>query len=72
MGEKELLVQILEAVNEIQTEQKELDNKVSRIEKTVNSHTDILNSFKFDVDFLVKKQAKNEMRINRIEKMHYL
>ncbi|RHW42005.1 hypothetical protein D1B31_05005 [Neobacillus notoginsengisoli] len=48
---------------------KDLNQKVDRIERTVNGHTDILHSFKFDVDFLAEKQVKNAMKMNRIEKL---
>jgi phenylalanyl-tRNA synthetase alpha subunit len=47
----------------------QLNVKIDRVEKTVNSHTDILNSFKFDIDFLAEKQAKTELKVNRIEKI---
>ena len=50
-------------------EMTELNKKVDRIEKTVNSHTEILNSFKFDVDYIAEKQMKTDMKVNRIEKM---
>ena len=73
MEQNELLQLILKEVKEsnkeVMNELNQLSEKIDRIEITVNSHTEILNSFKFDVDFLAEKQAKIEMKVNRLEKM---
>lgn len=61
--------ELKESIKEIKNELDHLNKKVDRIEITVNSHTEILNSFKFDVDFLAEKQTKTEMKVNRLEKM---
>jgi hypothetical protein len=64
-----ILKELKESNKEVLAELKGLNEKVDRIEKTVNSHTEILNSFKFDVDFLAEKQTKIEMKVNRLEKV---
>jgi predicted nuclease with TOPRIM domain len=64
-----ILKEVRESSKEVVNELKQLNEKLDRIEKTVNSHTEILNSFKFDVDFLAEKQTKIEMKVNRLEKM---
>ena len=64
-----ILKEVKESNKEGMNELKQLDEKIDRIESTVKSHTEILNSFKFDVDFLAEKQTKVEMKVNRLEKM---
>jgi hypothetical protein len=64
-----ILKEVRESSKEVVNELKQLNEKLDRIEITVNSHTEILDSFKFDVDFLAEKQAKIEMKVNRLEKM---
>lgn len=66
---KESNKEIKESIKEIKNELNHLNEKIDRIDITVNSHTEILNSFKFDVDFLAEKQTKIEMKVNRLEKM---
>lgn len=72
---EELLKQILQGINEIKEEQaqqgttlKEQGERLDRIDKKLKSQNDILQSFKFDTDLLIEKNAKLEFKVNSIEK----
>jgi hypothetical protein len=64
-----ILKEIKGSNKEVINELNQLNEKIDRIEMTVTSHTEILNSFKFDVEFLAEKQTKTEMKVNRLEKI---
>jgi DNA repair ATPase RecN len=72
---EELLKQILQGINEIKEEQakqgttlKEQGERLDRIDKKLKSQNDILQSFKFDTDLLIEKNAKLEFKVNSLEK----
>lgn len=44
-------------------------HSLARLEKKLDAQTDIVNSFKIDIDYLVQKQAKQDMELNRINKL---
>ncbi|CEG27243.1 hypothetical protein [Bacillus sp. B-jedd] len=56
-------------LSNVGSELKSLNQKVTRVEKTVDGQTEILQSFKTDIDFLAGKQGKTEMKLNRLERM---
>ncbi|MGD6830784.1 hypothetical protein ACQCT5_01385 [Sutcliffiella halmapala] len=44
-------------------------HSLTRLEKKLDAQTDIVNSFKIHIDYLVQKQAKQDMELNRINKL---
>lgn len=78
-----LLKQILQGINEIKEEQVITNKRLISVEERVSSieeqqhitnlnlkaMTQRLDSFKFDVDYLIEKQSKTEIKVNRIEKI---
>lgn len=64
-----ILKEVKDSNKEVMNELSQLKEKVDRIEKVVNSHTDILNTFKFDVDFIAQRQTQTDMKVNRIENL---
>jgi predicted nucleic acid-binding Zn-ribbon protein len=60
------LKQVKNEINQVKDELHQVKDKVDRIEKVVLSHTEILNSFKFDVDYIAQRQTKTDMKVNRI------
>jgi chromosome segregation ATPase len=41
---------------------------IKRLENKLDAQNDILRSFKFDIDYIVEKQAKQELKVNRLSK----
>ena len=63
------LNQVKSELSQVKSELHQVADKVGQIEKIVNSHTDILNSFKFDIDYIAQRQTKTDMNVNRIDKL---
>jgi hypothetical protein len=79
---EQLLQQILQGINEMKEEQKKQGQRLDSVEKRLESieeeqkgtnrklkaQNDILQSFKYDTDLLIEKNAKLEFKVNNIEK----
>lgn len=79
---EQLLQQILQGINEMKEEQKKQGERLDRIEQEqkaqgqrmdrvdskLKAQNDILQSFKYDTDLLIEKNAKLEFKVNNIEK----
>jgi hypothetical protein len=57
-----------ELLEGIFSELKEVRNDIDRLEKKLEVQNDILRTFKYDIDFITEKQAKQELKLNRISK----
>ncbi len=68
----DILKQILQGINELKAEMTDIKEQQSKdmqkIDTRLKAMNERLDSFKFDTDYIVKKQAQQEMEINRINK----
>ncbi|EKN69700.1 hypothetical protein BABA_09756 [Neobacillus bataviensis LMG 21833] len=48
--------------------EKEVRKDIEGLDKKVEVQTEILMTFKYDIDFINEKQAKQDLKINRISK----
>ncbi|WP_221568719.1 hypothetical protein [Alkalihalobacillus sp. TS-13] len=74
-----ILQQILQGINELKGEVSTLKGEITdskeqqaqdmqKIDTRLKAMNERLDSFKFDTDFIVQKQAQQEMELNRINK----
>ncbi|WHY84544.1 hypothetical protein QNH39_18005 [Neobacillus novalis] len=55
-------------VDELRTDMDGLRTDIDRLDKKVEVQNEILMTFKYDIDFISEKQAKQDLKINRISK----
>ena len=54
-----------ELLEGIFSEIKEVRNDIDRLEKNLEIQNDNLRTFKYDIDFITEKQAKQELKLNK-------
>ncbi|MFJ5715634.1 hypothetical protein [Neobacillus sp. NPDC093127] len=72
MTDRELLEGIFSELKEVRSDldrlEKEVRKDIDRLDKKIEVQTEILRTFKYDIDFISEKQAKQDLKINRISK----
>lgn len=56
-------------LQEVKESREEVRQELKEIKIEINAIKDILQSNKFDIDYIAGKQTKTEMKVNRLEKM---
>lgn len=68
MTDRELLEGIFLELKEVRKDIDGLGTDIDRLDKKVEVQNEILMTFKYDIDFINEKQAKKDLKINRISK----
>ncbi|MFD0824310.1 hypothetical protein ACT8ZR_01360 [Neobacillus sp. M.A.Huq-85] len=75
MTDRELLEAIFSELKEVRKdvdgldqELKEVKRDIVGLDKRLEVQNEILRTFKYDIDFINEKQAKQDLKINRISK----